>query len=227
MRPSTLVRHAVRGAAAMALAAAGLVPVGMNVAVADGCPHAEVIFARGTGEPPGPGQAGQSFYDALVARGGEDTVDLYSVDYPASMDFPTASRGIVDARNRVEDMAARCPDTKLVLGGYSQGAAVIGYLTADHIPPGVDLPPDITGPMPAAIADQVAAVVLFGEPSSGFLQMISAPPIIIGPLYRPKTINLCADGDFVCGDGSSGAAHESYPFNGLTDRAADFAAARI
>ena len=104
---------------------------------------------------------------------------------------------------------------------------MIGYLTADHIPPGVDLPPDITGPMPAAIADHVAAVVLFGEPSSGFLQMISAPPIIIGPLYRPKTINLCADGDFVCGDGSSGAAHESYPFNGLTDRAADFAAARI
>ncbi|MGO9070470.1 MAG: cutinase family protein, partial [Mycobacterium sp.] len=28
---------------------------GISVAAADGCPDAEVVFARGTGEPVGPG----------------------------------------------------------------------------------------------------------------------------------------------------------------------------
>jgi cutinase len=35
----------------------------------------------------------------------------------------------------------------------------------------------------------VAAVALFGEPSSRFLTAINAPPMAIGPLYAPKTIN--------------------------------------
>jgi cutinase len=35
----------------------------------------------------------------------------------------------------------------------------------------------------------VAAVALFGEPSSRFLTAINGPPMAIGPLYAPKTID--------------------------------------
>ena len=57
------------------------------------------------------------------------------------MDFATAADGVIDASNEVKNIAATCPHTKMVLGGYSQGAAVIGYVTADSVPPGFTLPP--------------------------------------------------------------------------------------
>jgi cutinase len=42
------------------------------------------------------------------------------------------------------------------------------------------------------VADRVAAVALFGKPSSGFLQMVAntAPPITVGHLYAAKTADL-------------------------------------
>lgn len=45
-------------------------------------------------------------------------------------------------------------------------------------------------------ADNVAAVALFGKPSSGFLQRIytGAPPINVGSLYTGKTLDLCIPG---------------------------------
>ena len=49
--------------------------------------------------------------------------------------------------------------------------------------------------MPPEIASHVAAVTLFGKPSAQWLQNFGAPVIVIGPLYVPKTDDLCADGD--------------------------------
>jgi len=90
------------------------------------------------------------------------------------------------------------------------------------------VPAGITGPLPPNVARHVAAVVLFGKPSSGFLNLVdhSAPPINIGPLYTNKTIDLCAPDDPVCttGGGFSRAAHSAYKSNGMADQAADFAA---
>ena len=109
----------------------------------------EVVFARGTFEAPGVGATGQAFVDALNARLPGKTVDVYAVNYPASLDFGQAADGIVDASNKIETIAASCPNTKIVLGGYSQGAAVAGYTTTDTVPAGFALPAGITGPMPA------------------------------------------------------------------------------
>jgi cutinase len=47
-------------------------------------------------------------------------------------------------------MAANCPNTRMVLGGYSQGAGVIDSSTAA---------------MPPQVADHVAAAALFGTAS--------------------------------------------------------------
>ena len=116
----------------------------------------------------------------------------------------------------------------MVLGGYSQGAAVVGYLTTDALPTGFDVPAGIIGPMPADVADHVAAVALFGKPSNAFLGSIDAPPLTVGAQYAPKTVDECAGGDPICTPGGDdGAAHGSYAVNGMVDAAADFAAQRL
>jgi cutinase len=193
-----------------------------------GCPDAEVVFARGTTEAPGVGGIGQAFIDSLQTRMGGKSLWTYAVDYPASTDWPTAAQGVIDAADRIREMAAKCPTTKMVLGGYSQGAAVIGYVTAAAIPAGYTVPPGITGPMPPEVANHVAAVALFGEPSPRFLNRIDAPPIAIGPLYAAKTIQQCISDDPVCSmDGSNLAAHGEYVANGMVDQAADFVVQRL
>jgi cutinase len=196
----------------------------------DSCANVEVVFARGTFEAPGVGATGQAFVDALSARLPGKTVDVYGVNYPASLSFGQAADGVADASNRVQTIAASCPDTKIVLGGYSQGAAVAGYTTTDTVPAGFALPAGISGPMPPAVASHVAAVVLFGTPDSWVLNLAdqSAPPISIGPLYTGKTLQLCATGDPVCFPGGlDRSAHSSYKDNGMADQAADFAAHRL
>jgi cutinase len=204
-------------------------PIGMPSANAAPCPDIEVVFARGTFEPPGVGLTGQAFVDSLRAQAGGKSVDVYPVNYPASLDFQTAADGFIDASNKVRDMAANCPNTKMVLGGYSQGAAVVGYLTEDAVPAGFATPTGIA-PMPAGVADHVAAVALFGKPSTGFLNGIDrdAPPITIGHLYSGKTVDLCVPEDPICSpSGNDNGAHVLYSVNGMAGQAADFVARRF
>jgi len=192
----------------------------------DSCPSVEVVFARGTFEAPGVGATGQAFVDALNSRLPGKSVDVYGVNYPASLDFGRAADGIIDASNRIETIATSCPATKIVLGGYSQGAAVAGYTTADAVPAGFALPDGLTGPMPASIASQISAVVLFGTPTAGILHLLdgNAPPITIGQPYAAKTLQLCATGDPICFPGGfDRSAHSSYKNSGMADQAADFA----
>ncbi len=232
-RPRTIARNvprAVRWTAAIVVSAAGLMgpqATGLAAAAADSsCSDVEVVFARGTFEAPGVGATGQAFVDALNARLGGKTVDVYGVNYPASLDFQAATDGIADAANKIESTAASCADTKIVLGGYSQGAAVAGYTTTDTVPDGIVLPDGVAGPLPPAVASHVAAVVLFGTPSDGFLNLVAqnAPPITVGHLYTAKTIEMCATGDPICYPGGGDrSAHSSYKDNGMADQAADFA----
>ena len=215
---------------------AAMLGMPMPSASAQPCPDVEVIFARGTAEPPGVGGVGQAFVDAVRSQAGNRSVEVYPVNYPASSDFSdpmafaaTVVEGVRDAGAHVESTAANCPKTRMVLGGYSQGAAVAGFVTAAAVPPGV--PADLVpAPMPPEVADHVAAVALFGKPSDAWLGQFGAPPIVIGPSYAAKTINLCAQGDTIC-DGTPGAgptfAHGLYPVNGMVGEAATFADSRL
>ena len=223
---------------AVAVVSAGATQLSISApsASAAPCPDVEVVFARGTGEPPGVGGVGQSFVDALRAQLGSKSVDVYPVDYAASGDFgdreafaKTVVDGVRDAGAHVQSTAANCPGTKIVLGGYSQGAVVAGYVTAAQVPDGVPASL-VPKPLPANVADHVAAVTLFGKPSPAFLQQYNAPDLTIGSNYAAKTIDLCAQGDTIC-DGTPGGlptmAHVSYTFNGMAGQAAGFAADRI
>ncbi|WP_280835618.1 cutinase family protein [Mycolicibacterium frederiksbergense] len=191
------------------------------------CPDAEVIFARGTTELPGVGPTGDAFVQSLRSQLGAKSVEVYPVDYPATTDFPTAVQGISDARARIVSTAANCPKTKMVLGGFSQGAAVMGFVTAAVVPDGVS-PTDVPAPMPSEVADHVAAVALFGKPSSRFMKVINDPPVVVGPNYTAKAIDLCVDNDLVCDpQGRSFAAHNEYADAGLVNKGADFVAQKL
>jgi cutinase len=193
---------------------------------AEPCADVQAVFARGTTEAPGAGAIGQAFVDSLQSKVGSKSFGVYAVDYPATTDFPTAIDGIRDAGNHVESMAANCPKTKMVLGGYSQGAAVMGFVTSAAISGGIDAA-DVPQPMPPDVANHVAAVNLFGMPSHKFMDTVGAPPVVIGPLYQPKTIELCATDDPVCSDGGDWAAHAAYVDDGMVDQAANFATSHL
>jgi cutinase len=188
-------------------------PVDTSSAAADPCPDNEVVFARGTGEPPGVGRVGQAFVDALRSEVPGRSLGVYPVNYPATDDYVnSALAGANDASAHVENMAANCPNTKMVLGGYSQGAGVIDLATDS---------------MPTQVANHVAAVALFGNPQSTYAKSLSGGRIpALSPLYLPKTVDLCYPDDIICSDGGNMAAHLMY-VPGMTNRAATFAATRL
>ncbi len=200
------------------VATAGALPIALLALPAAGaapCPDIEIVFARGTTEPPGVGGIGQAFVDALRSQVGGRSVGVYPVNYPASNDFGRSTpAGGDDASAHVQAMAASCPNTRMVLGGYSQGAAVVDLATTY-------MPPDV--------ADNVAAAAVFGGPRSTFADSLSAGPLpSIGPLYTGKTIELCVPNDPICFQGGRDMrAHGAYVQTGMVNEAAAFAASRI
>src|SRR5262245_17487153 len=194
---------------------------GVTASNADPCTDVQVVFARGTGSPPGISQVGQSLVDTLRTQIGDRTMSVYAVDYPASLDFgSSATAGAQDALAHIEQAVQVCPSTKIVLGGYSQGADVVGLLTT---PTGTAWG-DPT-PLPQDAADHVAAVVVFGNPSRKFGD---GPLNEISPAFGPKTIDLCLPGDVACStDGLNLLAHALYISSGNIGQAAAFAASHL
>lgn len=186
-----------------------------------------MVFARGTGEPPGVGGTGQAFIDDLHSRVGAKSFDVYPVNYPASNDWDTGLDGIRDAGAHIRSMAKQCPNTKMVLGGYSQGAAVMGFVTSAAVPDGID-PATVPKPLDPAVANHVSSVVLFGMPNVRAMNFLGEPPVVIGPAYEAKTIKVCATEDPVCSDGLNFAAHNTYADDAsMVDKGAAFAAGRL
>jgi cutinase len=188
--------------------------VGTRHASASPCPDIEVVFARGTNEPPGVGGTGQAFVDSLGSEVTGRSVGVYAVNYPATNDFVRSeSAGAGDASAHVQSTVANCPNTRMVLGGFSQGAAVIDSITEE---------------LPSEVADHVAAVAVFGNPRSTFARTLGGGRLpTISPLDGPKTINLCVPDDPICSEGSSSTAHGLYVQSGMTNQAATFVAGKL
>jgi cutinase len=233
-------QHPIRPAIARLLGAAAVtiwatLPSAPNLiaaASAAPCPDIEVTFARGTDEPPGVGAVGQEFIDALRSQVSGRSLGVYAVNYPAGDDLaPSASAGANDAHAHVRSMVANCPNTKLVLGGYSQGAGVIDLTTISRAPI-LGLMPDI---LTADEAAHVAALALFGNPSD---RILGAPVNVLSDWYGAKAIDLCAPGDPVCTPGGPALTlpthdelfspvHLSYAQSGMPNQAATFVAGHL
>jgi cutinase len=198
-----------------AVLAAGVLLIGPGVPSAHAdCPDIEVVFARGTDDTPGLGRVGSAFVESLRSQVGGRSVGTYAVNYPASFDFLTAADGANDASAHIQYMVANCPDTRLVLGGYSQGAAVIDIIAAVPFPA-----VRFNSPLPPTVPEHVAAVAVFGNPSAKL-----GAPLTISPVWGSRAIDLCNAGDPVCSDGRNFTAHSNYVGTGLASQAAGFAA---
>ena len=204
--------------AAPAIAAYAIAP-----ANAADCPDAEVIFARGRSEAPGIGWIGNAFVDALRSKT-DRSVGVYAVVYDADTDV---IGGATDMSRRIQYMAANCPNTRQVLGGYSLGAAVTDIVLGAPTPMF-----GYNNPLPPSANDHIAAIALFGNGT----QSVFGPVSAVSPIYGGKTIDVCTDMDLVCrgtidanDPGASWSAHlqPAYIDSGAEDGAADFVAARL
>lgn len=132
-------------------------------------------------------------FKALISDLGDSGVTLQGVDYPASASGNTneGADGGPTMASLVSQSLKQCPNSKIVLSGYSQGAMVVHNAVADQ---GVD-------------ASDVGAVVLFGDPENGSS---------VGSIPSSKVLEICATGDDVCngsGTYTITQAHLSYGNN--------------
>ena len=204
------------------LTTAGLLmsPPAIPVASADDCPNVEVIFARGTNEPPGMGRVGDAFVDALKQDTPGLTYDTYGVNYAASKLQLHGGDGANDTINRVKAAVAKCPNVKIVLGGYSQGASVMDIVAGVPIGGinwGNALPPEY--------AKNIAAVATFGDVADragGSLPVASA-------MLGSKAIDLCNPEDPIChaGQGNEWSGHTEGYVPLYTTQAASFVASKL
>ncbi|KGO75671.1 Cutinase [Penicillium italicum] len=150
-----------------------------------GCKEYTFIFARGTTEP---GNMGTVIGPPLAMQLNSLTgnkVTVQGVDYPADIAGNAllgASGGPAMAQ-LVKQALSQCPQTKVLLGGYSQGAMVV-HNAANTL-----------------AAGQVTAAVLFGDPFKAEN---------VGKVAGDKVKEFCHLGDPVCLNGVNGLAHITY-----------------
>jgi Cutinase len=228
----------MRARKALMIAAAGVVVAG-GLAVApfsfaaqapgDGCADVEIIGARASTERAGLGVLIGPLAQR-VTRGTARTVRSTAVEYPATLgNYQNSVRqGVADMAEKIEATVASCPDTKIVLAGYSQGAQVVGDTIAGagrRGRPAVD----------AAAIDQVAAIALFGDPTFTAGEPFNAAnrnrngvfPRGRGKLdaVADRTRSFCNTGDTFCQGGQNLAAHLNY--NGSLNAAEQFIVGKI
>lgn len=199
-----------------------------------GCAQVRVVTVRGTLEPQSGSRLLTPLADRIAADSGRGAV-VTELEYPASMVPDSPVRGVENLTELVNQAAADCPDQRLVLLGYSQGARVIGN----------------TLRTPSALTDVAAtridAIALFGSPlfngGDSFnrgdydpaLSGTAALPVGALGEFTDRVRSYCATGDRVCQGGDPAAGfgnalspgHFAYFVNDYRDQAAAFVHERL
>ncbi|KAB2106554.1 hypothetical protein AG0111_0g5449 [Alternaria gaisen] len=173
------------------------------------CRPITVIYARGTTQAGNVGEAGSegpTFFNALASRvGGISRLAIQGVNYPANVIGFLAggdAAGATTMFNLINQAATRCPSTKIVVSGYSQGAQLVHTATQR---------------LSAAQAARVTAVVTFGDADRDET---------FGPVAANKVLIICHEGDNICDNGIIiTPEHRNYEIDAPT--AAAFVAARV
>jgi cutinase len=224
---ASVIRRHLIAALTTALAFGALLVVSQSfpaltpTASAQSCPEVEVVFARGRQESPGVGKLGNAFISALRSKSNKN-IGVYAVQYPADNEI---DQGANDMSGHIQSMMNNCPNTRLVLGGYSLGAAVTDVVLA--------VPFDFFGfkaPLPPGADQHIAAVALFGNGAAWV-----GPITNFNPLYRERTIELCHGADPICNPADPNTWEDNWPAHlanayidaGQANQAADFVAGRI
>ncbi|EEY19848.1 cutinase [Verticillium alfalfae VaMs.102] len=134
------------------------------------CRRVTLIYARGTTQDGNVGDAaavGPVFFNALAQQGGRPPI------WP-SRAWTTRPTSSVSSP---EGAASQCPNTRIVLSGYSQGAQLV-HNAAEQIS--------------AAVTARVTAVLTFGDPDRDEA---------FGSIPAARTRVICRSGDNICDGG--------------------------
>lgn len=148
-----------------------------------GCKDIIMLFARGSTETGNMGTiCGPQTANAVKAAFGADKVAVEGIEYAAALSTnfgPGGAdrRGIAEMERLIAQANTDCPNSMLVVGGYSQGAALTHRAVED---------------LPQAQKDQIVAAFTFGDTQNqqDNGQIPNFPP--------EKTNVICNRGDAVC-----------------------------
>ncbi|KAK4963525.1 hypothetical protein LTR10_001154 [Elasticomyces elasticus] len=142
------------------------------------CRAITILFARGTTEQGNVGTlVGPPFFQAVANKVGASKVAVQGVNYAADVagfevgGDPTGSALLASLVGQAQ---SRCPNTKLVLSGYSQGGQLVHNAAAM---------------LSASQTAFVNSVVIFGDPDNG-------EPV--GSIPSSKVLIICHVGDDIC-----------------------------
>lgn len=185
--------------------------------IAAGCATGvHMIICRASTENPGPGVIGGVATMIQKAIPGSDSE---SVTYPATLqNYPSSEgKGVAAMTKLVQAYAQKCPNSKVVMMGYSQGAQVVGDVLAGTSSAGQDPTPPISKEM----TKNLIAVVQMGDPTH-----VPNMKYNVGTATKPGmfprkdtkalepyadiTQAYCNSGDTFCDSGNSIATHLAY-----------------
>ncbi|KAK6532534.1 hypothetical protein TWF281_006722 [Arthrobotrys megalospora] len=126
------------------------------------CADVYMISCRATLEVQGEGQIGQ--VAEYVQAASSQTVERVALEYPAILEgyAQSAATGAAALKSLIAKQARECPQQKIVLLGYSQGAQVVGDAISGggYGQMGAELIPG----MSEELINRITAVVLMGDP---------------------------------------------------------------
>jgi acetylxylan esterase len=205
-------------------------------AQAGACAAVAIITARASGESPGEGITGALV--SQIIRQSKQTISRASVNYPATLTnyANSSAQGVAALKTQLTNQVQKCPDQKIVLAGYSQGAHVILDVVGGG---GGGVLGKQTDPVPADIANHVVAFVSFGDPrhvvnqpfdlgtsNKNGLFARTAQQLQTLQQFAPKIQAFCDSNDEFCDSGFSLNVHLTY-LNRDQNAAAQFVLGKI
>ncbi|PLB44158.1 cutinase [Aspergillus steynii IBT 23096] len=200
-------------------------------------PGPHIITVRESSAPPDGGFV-RDLANEVQAKLNESDIesDIEDVDYPAWF-VPyvhSETEGVKKAREAIENYVESCPQTDIILLGYSQGAHAIGDVLCGTNNPLFGK----SDPLPTAnLGDHVKAVVLMGdpghEPGVSFDVGTSTKPGLFHrftdiecPGYSDKIQSYCDSNDPFCDRGLNQNVHNGY-IKEYGDQAVKFVVAKV
>ncbi|KAH6716378.1 cutinase [Leptodontidium sp. MPI-SDFR-AT-0119] len=175
-----------------------------------------MIVARASVEKPGQGTIGGVVTLVQQAVPGSDSE---AVDYPATLTdyLNSEAAGVAAMQILIQDYATRCPNSKIALLGYSQGAQVVGDVMCGTSETAFNM----TSPLDIGLAKNIVAVIQMGDPSFTVGQPQNVGNATKGGIFKRQDLAACALSasitksycdatDKYCDSGNSSAVHAAY-----------------
>ena len=208
-------------------------PADAQLSAAPTCTQAQLVGVRGSGDQSDPRDLGDligPLYNSLAAQLRDpSSLSYYGLPYPdQAIDWSvyasfnatyqnSKDQGDADLTNYLESTASSCPNEKLIVVGYSQGAHVVGDVFSRGT----------VGALGGKVLNNVAAVELFGDPRFNSREPYDRGSFNVGrngllgartpgdlTALGTKVRSWCRGGDIVCQGPGSAANHEPTKYLG-------------